>query len=134
MDCLIFVASDFTDFQLSAMISTHPSLPYHMPNPATLICSTSVNTTTMASNTAMQITWTRGNTPLYTSGYHSMTDAVIKLVTNSSAYFESSLTFHIPKPSDNGSYTCLALIVSNLTGRPLSRQASSSVFVTVVGE
>ena len=110
-----------------------PVPPYRVPNPTTLMCRVIVNTS-LIDELSIKILWAKENHLLQNTTHYAITDAALRDRTTSHVFLESTLFLYSIKPADNGTYTCLSRVLTSSTGQPLTIQATSSIFMDVVGE
>lgn len=126
-----------TGYNLTIEVSAAPPVFHRTPNPVTLTCRAAVNGT-LGSGISMEIRWSKEDVPLTGTPQDVASEATLEHETSPNAtqvqYFKSMLTMPVLKPSNNGTYTCTAMVVKSSTRLPLSAPVSSSMDMHVVGE
>ena len=119
---------------MTVNISSSPPVLHHTPNPATLICRATL-TRTHSNGLAVEMMWSKGGHVLrestlqpleYAPEEHPNATGVVS--------FESTLTMHRLKPSDNGTYTCSAHVVGSSSRQYLSSPVTASMDMHVLGK
>lgn len=114
-------------------ISATPVL-HHTPNPATMTCDVTL-TGALSDRLAMEISWSKDGVVLPgVPHHHTPNEAPTHSADTTTVHFESALTMSALKPSDNGTYTCSAFVVSRTKKQPLSNPVVASMDMHVLGK
>lgn len=126
-------------YNITVEIAASPSSQLHVTHsPVTLTCRAFPDTTLQPDQT-LHLTWTRDGRILFNTTHLTISDATPindtkGLLGSGVPHFESALTIRSMEPSDNGTYTCSAAVVSSSTGQPLSSPVHTPVTIGVVGK
>lgn len=123
-------------YSMTVEISSRP--PHQTPNPAALTCQAAM-AGPHSDGLSMQMMWSKDGVFLQSTPQHAISEPTLEretLYPNTTQVmlFESTLTMRALKPSDNGTYSCSAVVVSSSTGQLLSSPVTSSVDMHLSGE